>query len=356
MPDDKPKRKRRRKGRRYNGTGSVYKLSGNRKNPWVARLLVDHSEDGKPLYAFTYHETSMDAEIALPGMRENLLRSPLADDSVEQVWERFKEVRFPKLSESTITGYKSSYKHWEALHKRRIADIKTSDLQEIINEKAHMSYSHLSKMRALMVTIFDTAAKDDIVKRNYASLIEMPKGAPEGERRAFSDEEMQKIREGAERGIPYADVILFMCYTGWRPTEMCNLKPGDLNMDNWLIKGGIKTDAGKNRIVPIHPVVQPIVQSWLDKGRDRIFTDERGNPLDKNKWGNRFEVAMIKIFGERQVVPYTTRHTCASILHAAGADHLTIAKILGHTDYKITAQTYTHVDLDELKKAISKLE
>lgn len=64
---------------------------------------------------------------------------------------------------------------------------------------------------------------------------------------------------------------------------------------------------------------------------------------------------MKKIFDDVDVVPYTTRHTCASILHAAGADHLSIAKILRHTDYKITANVYTHIELDELKTAVDTL-
>lgn len=197
------------------------------------------------------------------------------------------------------------------------------------------------------------AAKDDIVKRNYASLIELPKGEPESGRRAFTDEELQKIRKAADTGdVPYADVILFMCYTGWRPTEMCQLTPDSVDTEKWFITGGIKTEAGKNRVVPVHKTVQPIVSRWLSKGYGTLFADEHGKPLDKDKWGVRFGTAMKKIFGDLDVVPYTTRHTCASILHAAGADHLSIAKILGHKDYKITANVYTHIELTELKTAV----
>ena len=65
---------------------------------------------------------------------------------------------------------------------------------------------------------------------------------------------------------------------------------------------------------------------------------------------------MRHIYIDEVVVPYTTRHTCASILHAASADHLSIAKILGHKDYKVTAMRYTHLDLKELKTAIELLK
>jgi integrase len=136
---------------------------------------------------------------------------------------------------------------------------------------------------------------------------------------------------------------------------MCQLTPDSVDTENWVITGGIKTEAGKDRLVPIHLSARPIVTRWMEKGYKTLFADEKGNPLDKDKWGTRFERAMKTIFKDVDVVPYTTRHTCASILHAAGADPLSIAKIMGHKDYKITADVYTHIELDELKAAMETL-
>ena len=365
MVDETAKKKKKKRGpRRFNGTGSVYKLKGRRRRPWVATISPENDENGKPIPLYSYHETAFDANNAIPVMEaeywEKKGRSPYADDTVEMVWERVKTVRFPKLDEDTVKGYLYTYAHWSDIYDRRIADLVTSDLEKIILDREHMSFSHLSKMRSLAVMIWNRALKDEIVKKNYASGIELPKAEPETSRRSYTDEELLKINQAAfgKLGVevPYADVELVMCYMGWRPTEMCRLEPKDVDTEKWFIRGGIKTEAGENRIIPVHSLIQPIIQNWLGKGHDRLFTNEEGKPLNKDTWANRHNKAMMLIFGDRIAVPYTTRHTCASILHAAGADHLSIAKIMGHKDYKITARTYTHVQLRELKTAIDTLD
>ena len=179
-----------------------------------------------------------------------------------------------------------------------------------------------------MVALFNIAMKDDIVNKNYASLIELPKGEPESTRTAFTDEQLELIRKYKDK-VPYADVVLFMCYTGWRPTEMSLLAPDSVDKENWIITGGIKTPSGKNRKVPVHPSIQPIVSHWMDKGFKTLFADEKGQKLNKDTWATRFHGVMKSIFKDEDIVPYTTRHTCASILHAAGVDGVNIAKING---------------------------
>jgi integrase len=349
-------RKKRGRLRRFNGTGSIYLLPGRRSRPWVARIITGKDVAGKYLYLYTYHKTSIEAALAIPDMQRGVLETPKSTATIALIWEQFKAARYPKLTDSTIKGYDLSYARWESLHDKEITNIRTSDLQKIVNAESDMSYSHLSKMRALMVALYNHAIKDDIVSTNCASMVELPKGEPEGDRRAFSDDELSKIRSAVENGFPYADVVLFMCYTGWRPTEMCLLTKDSVDIEKGVMIGGIKTKAGKNRIVPIHQSVMPIVDDWLSRGHRTLFTADDGQPLTKDKWRHRFTQVMKAIGIDESIVPYTTRHTCASILHAAGADHLSIAKILGHKDYQITAMRYTHLDLKELVTAVDLLK
>jgi len=358
-------KKKKRRPRRFNGTGAVWKMQGRRRQPWIARANPESDENGEPIYIYSYHETAFDADKAIPQMEkeywESKNRNPFSADTVAQVWERYK-LRIEKKNKNTAKGYGHSYAHWSALHGRSIAELLTRDLQELVDEKESMSFSTLSKMKSIMVSIFNEAAKDDIVKRNYASLIELPKSEPTDSRRSFTDEEMQKIQKTAFDGmhgeaVPYADVILLMCCMGWRPTEMCELKPENVDIENWIITGGIKTAAGKQRRVPVYHAVRPIVERWLKKGCSRLITNELGEPLTKDTWRTRYYNAMEKMFGEVEgVPPYTTRHTCASMLFACGADKVTIARIMGHKDYKITNRVYTHVQLRELMAAVDTLD
>lgn len=54
------------------------------------------------------------------------------------------------------------------------------------------------------------------------------------------------------------------CYMGWRPQEMALLKVEEVNLDDWYIRGGIKTDAGKQRVVPIHTRIRPLIKRNYD--------------------------------------------------------------------------------------------
>ena len=60
-----------------------------------------------------------------------------------------------------------------------------------------------------------------------------------------------------------ADMILFSLYTGFRPSEVLLIETVNVDLARWRIKGGIKTDAGIDRIVPVHPLIRQLVQDPL---------------------------------------------------------------------------------------------
>lgn len=97
--------------------------------------------------------------------------------------------------------------------------------------------------------------KHEIVQKDYAQLCNAVKReAPEREIVPFSPEEINLLWENVNE-IPFADMILIGIYSGWRPQELAILKNADIDLEAGIMKGGMKTDAGKNRIVPIHPLI-----------------------------------------------------------------------------------------------------
>ena len=94
-------------------------------------------------------------------------------------------------------------------------------------------------------------------------------------------------------------MILYACYSGWRPGELIKLKVQDVDLENGFVKGGIKTTAGKNRLVPIHPLVRPIVEKYYNEaimvGSDYLFNDitkKRGIGLSQDQYLSRFNKVM----------------------------------------------------------------
>jgi hypothetical protein len=69
-------KKKRGRLRRFNGTGSVYMLSGRRARPWVARIITERGEPGKYKYQYTYHKTNTEAALAIPDMLKGNMETP----------------------------------------------------------------------------------------------------------------------------------------------------------------------------------------------------------------------------------------------------------------------------------------
>ena len=59
-------------------------------------------------------------------------------------------------------------------------------------------------------------------------------------------------------------MILIQCYTGWRPDELCKMKLTDVDLENWYMKGGEKTEAGRGRVIPIHSAVRQLVSKQYE--------------------------------------------------------------------------------------------
>lgn len=57
-------------------------------------------------------------------------------------------------------------------------------------------------------------------------------------------------------------------YMGWRLQELATLKLDEVNLDDWYMKAGMKTDAGKQRIVPIHEKIKGLVKRNYDIAAD----------------------------------------------------------------------------------------
>lgn len=64
------------------------------------------------------------------------------------------------------------------------------------------------------------------------------------------DEEMKKLWNHLY-DTEYVDVVLIQCYSGWRPQELGLIKIKNIDLDRWFFTVGMKTDAGKDRLVPI---------------------------------------------------------------------------------------------------------
>jgi integrase len=142
-----------------------------------------------------------------------------------------------------------------------------------------------------------------------------------------------------------------MIYTGLRIGELMLIKNADINLNERYMKGGIKTAAGKNRIIPINKKILPLIQARYDQGHEFLIVNAFN---EKMKYDNYYKERWQPIMENLSIShkPHDCRHTCATLLDNAGANKLSIKRILGHASQDITDKVYTHKDIEELLKAI----
>jgi len=201
--------------------------------------------------------------------------------------------------------------------------------------------------------LYQYAIENDILNKNYAEFIKLPKMVRE-EKEIFSDLEIQKIEKNIDM-VEWLDTVYILIYTGMRISELLGLTRFNVNLESGIITGGIKTDAGKNRTIPIHPKIYKYIKKWYDKQDDYLICTDKGKQIGQRKYREDYYLPALKSIGVRELNPHSCRHTFASLLSKAGAKTIAIQKLCGHADYALTADVYTHTDVEELKNAINLL-
>jgi integrase len=249
-----------------------------------------------------------------------------------------------------------------------VKDIRTAQWQKILDRvcQSGKSASTVKKVRLLMNRLGEYAVENDITDKNYAAFTKLPK-FESTEKDIFNDIELLKIERGAENGIGISDIILFMCYTGWRIQEVCNLKVFDYNATEHTLIGGVKTDAGKNRTVFIPDKVLGIVKRYATLNGPALFCYETGRKKKKlvgystkklrEEFYNTLDFLGIQESEAepKRLTPHSTRHTYNSMLNRAGVDTATRMKLMGQVSEQTNQRVYTHTDLEQMRKAVSAL-
>jgi site-specific recombinase XerD len=341
--------------KRANGEGSVYKLQGRRRRPWIARITVGWDEDtGKQLYqTLGYFEKLEEAKDAINRHKFEPV-SPKATISLKGLYNEWAEPKYKYISKSTSDGYKAAWKYIGVLGEEKFNELRAGHYQKIIDEcfEKGMSRSTLEKIKAVCTMLYGYALENDIAKKNYAEFIRLPKVDKE-EKEIFSDLDIKKLQDNDT--VMWIDTILIMIYTGMRISEMLQLTKFDVDIENRVITGGVKTDAGKNRIIPIHDKIFPYVEKWYKMNNNYLITKGKGQKISADYYRKSLYYNALNAIGIRELSPHACRHTFASLMAKAGADNLSIQKIIGHSDYSFTANNYTHTDISELRKAINLL-
>lgn len=332
-----------------NGYGSVFKLAGNRRKPWCARITVGWTDEGRQQYKnIGYYEERSEAMIALAQYNNDPYDLDANKITFAEIYEKWSEEKFPKISDSNVRGYKTSFNKCSMLHNMKFRQIKKMHMQRVINENEHLSYQVRMKLKTLFSQMYQFAIENDIVEKDYSKFVEAGEQTTKIVRTPFSDAEIEMLWRNLD--MPYVDTILFMIYSGMRVGELLSIKSVNVNIERQILIGGIKTKASIDRTIPIHNRILPLIN--LDN--EYLVTSPKGKKMSYNNYIQRQFTPIMKELGINHL-PHDCRHTTATMLDNAGVDRTIVKLILGHASNDVTERVYTHKTPEQLLSAINKI-
>lgn len=349
-----------------NGTGSIERVKltpqgKTRLNQYRARLPAKKGRKDIGFYK-TYNE-AMEALL-------NYKEAP-PEVTFKALYEKYKNTNeFKKITKNSKNRYERAFEKFEPIHDKNITDIIYSDLQNIVDQVELEGYNqvidgqlvnqkysktHLDRLKVVTNKIYTMAIKNNMPVQNLAPYLEIGGIKTKRNKEIFTKDEIQKLFRAIPNN-PDARHILIMTFTGFRTGEYMHLQRSNINFDtNMIVDFGIKTEAGKNRKMFIHPKIRAILQDLCIDSRSGYLVEIDGNPLLYDQQFYKLYYDTLDKAGIKKKIPYSCRYTFATIAHYSGVSDKALQKLMGHTDFSITANSYIQFDDDYIYKELQKI-
>lgn len=379
-----PKRKKHPK--LPNGYGSIKYLGKNRRNPYAVHPPVtDYTDEGVPITpkALCYVDDWMkgfiiltsykagtytkgdERDIALPSDQKNLeiIAQRLLSDynkaqgiveeekapekTFAEVYEDFWKYKFEnekgkKLSESSKRSIQAAFKNAKELHDRPFRDLRHDDLQSVV-DNCPLKHSSLELIVHLFRQMYAYADIYELCDKDYSAHVKINKEDDDESGVPFTDSDLKILWN--HKDDETVEFILIMCYSGFRIRAYKNL---EINLKDKYFRGGIKTKASKDRIVPIHSAILPLVKRRL-----------KANGIFPNTYSSFLKDMSNKLseLGIEKHTPHDCRHTFSALCEKYGVNENDRKRMMGHSfGNDITNAKYGHRTINDLRNEIEKIE
>lgn len=315
---------------RGNGQGSVWQAQNGSWTACVTKYVegIRHTRTRKGF------KRKKDALDALAKLSFDPDFSDLNNITFVELYNRWSAEHYRSLSDSKRTAYEIAYKRSEPLYLRKWADIRLSEFQEVIDGRP--SYYTARDVKQLYTQMGEYAIRHEYADKNRAAYAVLPP-LEHKEKEAFSEEEIAALWRDYEAGHDITAYALVMIYTGMRYGEISTVRKENVHLDaeHPYMTGGIKSEAGKNRVIPIASKILPLVRDMYDRGRNKL--------LEMNE--DTFRAAFAEMTdraGVRPLKPHSCRHTFCTELAKRNVAPAIIQALAGHAKYSTTTG-YTHI-------------
>lgn len=377
----KPRNKNNKRRRLPNGFGQISEIKNrNLRNPFRAMISVGKDANGrpicKPLKPESYFPTYNDAYAALVEYNKNPydLEPSITVKELYDKWlpEHDKTVK-------SIRPIESAWSYCTAVYDMRVKDIRARHIKGCMDEgiskvrgiEKTPSASMKNQIKSLFNLMLDYALEYELVDRNYSRTFNLTDETikeivtVKQEHIPFTDEEMELLWQHVDDKM-MVDVLLVQCYSGWRPQEIGLLEIKDVDLDNWTFSGGMKTDSGTGRVVPIHSRIRHLVERKYKEAQELgslyLFNYVNTNTRRKNtnltyaRYQKCFTMIRDELKLNPEHRPHDGRKHFVTMAKKYGIDEYAIKYMVGHKISDITEKVYTQREFEWLKEEIEKIK
>ncbi|MBP3854572.1 MAG: tyrosine-type recombinase/integrase [Ruminiclostridium sp.] len=369
---------RKKRMRLPNGFGQISEIRGrNLRNPFRVMITVGKDENGrpvcKPLKPRAYFPTYNEAYAALVEYN----RTPYdieADITVKQLYEIwFAEYEKSISSVTSIRQTKAAWEYCSEIYDMRVKALRPRHIKKCMEEGTAMFRGKTrhappmlqSRIKTLFNLMLDYAVEYEITDINHARSFKLSDDVlkeittVKRSHIIYTDDEMRVLWEYTHN--IFVCMVLVQCYSGWRPQELLTLKVEDVDIENLTFRGGLKTESGRNRVVPIHSRISGIVRRTYEESSARgcVYLFARANsealPITYMQFFRAFSAIIdnIGISSDHRLHDGRTHFVTAAKKY--GVDEYAIKYIVGHKISDITESVYTKRGPEWLREQIEKI-
>jgi len=365
--------------RKPSGSGTIYRRKDGRYEAAVWVTTPNGQRRRKRVYGHTYEEAHAKYVALMRQVHQGFrlaTRSQRVDEYL-QYW--LEQVAKPTVRATTYAKYETFIRLYLApgLGRRRLEKLTTADVRAFLNAQRDdgVSAHKMQAMHAILRNALQNAMREDLVARNVAALVRVPQAGPR-EFRPWSVDEAVTFLDVA-RGHPLHAAFVLVLTLGLRRGEVLGIAWDHVDLDDGTVRirqqlqrfGGelrltdVKTRRS-GRMVPLpDPCIRALRKRKAEQAADRlaagqrweetglVFTTRHGTPVEPRNLARTFDL-LCERAEVRRIRLHDTRHTCASLLAAAGTHPRTIMAILGHSQIGVTMNVYTHVATEDQRAAV----
>lgn len=330
--------------------------------------------------------------MSVVNLKQDIVEKVKIDNyTFKQLFEKFKEVKMLTPDEMKLDkkyhirpenkpfGHQychcltTAYHNSEALYDKVYKELRTSDFIQ------HLQSSGKSKdSQRQMINLYKAmdkfALEEDIIDKGYAQFI--PASNKRKEIKKAKDKKVEKERIFTYEQIEYLwnfknrkqgmqtekqqeretfirNLWLMLNYCGCRVDELLSTYTANVFLDEDYFIAGLKTEAGINREIPIHPLVKHLFEKYYNPDNEFLFTQPNGNRIDYDYYLYHFEHNFKDLHPELAGhTAHDARHTLRNELRMLGVKDIIINSIIGHSNENVGDDIYSHVSIKEKLEAI----